>query len=204
MQTLPPLKSQKTEGCETEVRYHGGTSLAPGGRKADRTHITVGASVIVAQHTTWSASPRRLGGRVQRLREATRFSLVHNAALVLPLLAFLSSQVEYPRRILTIHLLPFHRCQVEPLQELVGPLHELCTVNEIVRAVHDVIDTDQVPGTVEGAAVPPEGGIQIELLHILAGPTGNGLIAREKGRRIKPQVNTAGEIRQRATQVRQD
>ena len=34
------------------MRYHGGTSLTPVGRKADRAHITVGASVIVAQQTT--------------------------------------------------------------------------------------------------------------------------------------------------------
>ena len=90
-QPLIPLKSQKREGCETEVRYYGSTSLAPVGRKADRAHITVGASVIVAQQTTWSASPRRLGGRVQRLSEVTQFSLVHNASLVLLLLDLLSS-----------------------------------------------------------------------------------------------------------------
>src|SRR5262245_22806826 len=33
MQTVTPLKSRKTEGCETEVRYHGGTTLAQGGGK---------------------------------------------------------------------------------------------------------------------------------------------------------------------------
>src|SRR5215510_13299405 len=41
--------------------------------------------------------------RVQRLREAARPSLAHNIAFWPTLLAFLSSQIENPRSILTIH-----------------------------------------------------------------------------------------------------
>src|SRR5439155_24851998 len=96
------------------------------------------------------------------------------------------------------------RREVQPLKELVGPVHKLAADYEIVRAVDDVVDAHQVPGTVERSAVPAQGGIDIQLLHILTRPAGNPLVGSKKRRHIKSQIDATGEVGQRTAQVGKD
>jgi hypothetical protein len=56
---------QETYGGKRSRGYHGGTNLTQVGRKADRAHIAVEASVVAAQRITSSARKRSVGGIVR-------------------------------------------------------------------------------------------------------------------------------------------